>query len=241
MRGLRSILPAHAVRTALAAAPILMGLLVPALAAGSVEVKPGASGRKVITNEDEVQRARRLAPYLVAPSSDELLPLIEHHAVSRGLDPRLVRAVVQVESGYNPAAVSNKGAMGLMQLMPATARDVDVTSPFEPEENLRGGTEYLSGLFERFGGDATLALAAYNAGPGAVTRYGGVPPYPETVAYVRNVLALWHGETAPAVEPAARSAYRRAFGPAPGTPLPPARPVIWRTGGARAHLTNVDR
>ncbi|HSL82818.1 MAG TPA: lytic transglycosylase domain-containing protein, partial [Thermoanaerobaculia bacterium] len=123
------------------------------------------------------------------------------------------------------------------QLMPATARDLDVTRPFEPDENLRGGTEYLSGLIERFGGDATLALAAYNAGPGAVGRYGGVPPYPETVAYVRNVLSLWRGEAAPAVEPSLRP----AFGSAPGSPLPPARPVTWRTGGARAHLTNVDR
>ena len=237
MRGLRSILPAHAVRTALAAVPILVGILVPALAAGGVEVKPGASGRKVITNENEVQRARRLAPYLVAPAADDLLPLIERHALDRGLDPRLVRAVVQVESGYNPAAVSNKGAMGLMQLMPATALDLDVTSPFEPAENLRGGTEYLSGLLERFGGDITLALAAYNAGPGAVARYGGVPPYPETVAYVENVLALWQGGAAPAVAPAVRP----AFGAAPGAPLPPARPVTWRTGGARAHLTNVDR
>jgi len=237
MRGLRANLPARAVRTALAAALVLL----PGLAAGGVEVRPGASGRKVITNENEVQRARRLAPYLVAPSSEDLLALIERHALDRGLDPRLVRAVVQVESGYNPAAVSNKGAMGLMQLMPETAADLDVTSPFEPDENLRGGTEYLSGLLERFGGDATLALAAYNAGPGAVTRYGGVPPYPETVAYVRNVFALWQGGAAPAAPSGYGTALRPAFGPAPGAPLPPARPVVWRTGGARAHLTNVDR
>lgn len=229
MRGLRAILPACAVRSALATALVLL----PALAAGGVEVKPGASGRKVITNENEVQRARRLAPYLVAPAGDDLLPLIERHATDRGLDPRLVRAVVQVESGYNPAAVSNKGAMGLMQLMPATARDLEVTSPFEPEENLRGGTEYLRSLLARFGGDAQLALAAYNAGPTAVARYGGVPPYPETLAYVENVLSLWRGEAAPAVAPALRPAVQ----PEPG----PARPVVWRTGGARAHLTNVDR
>lgn len=237
MMVLRSILPAHAVRAALAAAPVLVAVLVPALAAGGVEVRPGASGRKVITNENEAQRARRLSSYLVAPSGDELLPLIERHAMSRGLDPRLVRAVVQVESGYNPAAVSSQGAMGLMQLMPATARELDVASPFEPDENLRGGTEYLSGLIDRFGGDATLALAAYNAGPGAVARYGGVPPYPETVAYVRNVLSLWRGEAAPGVEPAVVP----AVGAASGTPMPPARPVVWRTGGTRAHLTNVDR
>lgn len=225
MRGLRSIQLACAVRSALAGAFVL----VPALVVAGIEVKPGDSGRTVITNENEVQRARRLAPYLVTPPGGDLLPLIERHAESRGLDPRLVRAVVQVESGYNPTAVSNKGAMGLMQLMPATARDLAVASPFEPGENLRGGTEYLRGLLEHFGGRTELALAAYNAGPSAVARYGGVPPYPETLSYVRKVLSLWRGEAAPAVTPART------------VPLSPARPVVWRTEGERAHLTNLDR
>ena len=208
-------------------------LLVPALAAAEVELRTGPAGRKVVTNENESQRARRLAPYLVAPAEDELLPLIERHASGQGLDPLLVRAVVQVESGYNPAAVSNKGAMGLMQLMPATAADLAVERPFEPEANLRGGTAYLRGLIERFDGRIELALAAYNAGPGAVQRYGGVPPYPETLDYVRKVLSLWRGESSPAVVPA-----RLPSGS--GAP-PPARPVVWRTDGPRAHLTNFQR
>lgn len=226
MRGLRSILPASAVRSALAAALVL----VPALASAGVEVKPGDSGRTEITNENEVQRARRLSPSLVAPPENELLSSIERHAERRGLDPRLVRAVVQAESGYNPAAVSRMGAMGLMQLMPATARELAVARPFEPEENLRGGTEYLRSLLTRFDGRTELALAAYNAGPSAVARFGGIPPYPETLDYVRKVLSLWRGEAAPAVAPA-RGAVR----------LPSAQPVVWRSRGERAHLTNVER
>ena len=228
MRGSRAFRPA--LRAVLAAAV----LLVPALASAGVELKTGPAGRKVITNESDGQRARRLAPYLVAPAADDLLPLIERHAAGRGLDPLLVRAVVQVESGYNPVAVSNKGAMGLMQLMPATAHDLAVERPFEPAANLRGGTEYLQGLLERFGGHVELALAAYNAGPSAVERYGGVPPYRETLDYVHKVLSLWRGQNVlpavPAVVPARLPAGARA--------LPPARPVVWRTGGARAHLTN---
>jgi hypothetical protein len=104
------------------------------------------------------------------------------------LDPDLVRAVVAVESGFRPDAVSPKGAQGLMQLMPYTARALGVKDSFDPAANLDGGTRYLRALIERYGGDVTRALAAYNAGEGAVARHGGVPPYPETLAYVRKVL-----------------------------------------------------
>jgi soluble lytic murein transglycosylase-like protein len=218
----------RAIRPVLRAVLATAVLLAPVLAGAAVEVRAGSAGRHVVTNENESQRARRLAPYLVVPAEDDLLTLIERHAADRGLDPRLVRAVVQVESGYNPAALSNKGAMGLMQLMPATARDLAVERPFEPEANLRGGTEYLRALIERFGGRMELALAAYNAGPSAVERYGGVPPYAETLGYVHKVLSLWRGEALPAIVPA------RAF------PLAPARPVVWRAGGQRAHLTNLQ-
>jgi hypothetical protein len=105
------------------------------------------------------------------------------------LDPDLVQAVVAVESGFRPDAVSPKGAQGLMQLMPYTARALGVKDSFDPAANLDGGTRYLRALLERYGGDVTRALAAYNAGEGAVARHGGVPPYPETMAYVRKVLA----------------------------------------------------
>jgi len=114
--------------------------------------------------------------------------LIVKHAQANNLRPDLVRAVVQVESGYNPGAVSTKGAMGLMQLMPATASQLGVRAPFDPEENIRGGTTYLRQLLDRFAGNEELALAAYNAGPMAVDRYGAkVPPYKETRDYVRKV------------------------------------------------------
>lgn len=108
-----------------------------------------------------------------------------------GLDPLLVRAVIQVESGENPRAVSPKGAVGLMQLMPATARELGVLDPYHPRDNVQGGTAYLARLVERYGGRLDLALAAYNAGPAAVDRYGGVPPYPETRRFVDRVLALY--------------------------------------------------
>jgi hypothetical protein len=104
------------------------------------------------------------------------------------LDPDLVQAVVAVESGFRPDAVSPKGAQGLMQLMPYTARALGVKDTFDPAANLDGGTRYLRALIQRYGGDVPRALAAYNAGAGAVARHGGVPPYPETLAYVRKVL-----------------------------------------------------
>ncbi len=207
-------------------AGLLMGLLVPAPAAARVEVHQADSGRKVISNENDAQRARRLAPRLVEPPSTAILDLIDGQARAVDLDPVLVRALVQVESGYNPEALSNKGAMGLMQLMPETARDLAVASPFEPAANVRGGTAYLRSLLDRFG-RVELALAAYNAGPAAVAQYGGIPPYPETVEYVRRILAMWRGDGAAALA-------------APVRAEAPARPVRWRRDGPRIHLTNVQ-
>jgi soluble lytic murein transglycosylase-like protein len=114
--------------------------------------------------------------------------LIVEHARAQGIRPDLVRAVIQVESGYNPYARSVKGAMGLMQLMPGTAAALGVTRPYDPEQNIRGGVTYLRRLLERYENNEELALAAYNAGPEAVGRYGNkVPPYRETRDYVRKV------------------------------------------------------
>lgn len=103
------------------------------------------------------------------------------------VDPALVQAVIHAESAFNPQAVSSKGAQGLMQLMPATARDVGVSDALDAEQNIRGGVHYLARMIAQHDGDIRLATAAYNAGPGAVRRHGGIPPYAETRAYVKRV------------------------------------------------------
>jgi soluble lytic murein transglycosylase-like protein len=125
--------------------------------------------------------------------------LIVEHSHRHGVRPSLVRAVVQVESGFNPAAYSPKGAMGLMQLMPATARQFGVSNPFNPDENVRAGTAYLRQLLDRYGDNEELALAAYNAGPGAVDKHGqNIPPYRETRDYVTRVNGIAGRTRAPA-------------------------------------------
>ncbi len=126
-----------------------------------------------------------------AQNRRQFSPLVDRVARDHRLDPHLVHAVVQVESAYDPAAVSTKGAVGLMQLMPGTADRYGVPDRLDPQRNLSGGVRYLRDLLMRFD-DVVLALAAYNAGENAVARYGNrVPPYPETRRYVNKVLAAW--------------------------------------------------
>ena len=112
-------------------------------------------------------------------------------AAQYGIDESLVRAVIRMESGGKTDAVSHKGAMGLMQLMPGTAKMLGVDDPFDPVQNLEGGIKYLSQLSDKYNGDLTKTLAAYNAGPGRVDAYGGIPPFAETQKYVRSILALY--------------------------------------------------
>lgn len=153
--------------------------------------------RLVITNtpsRGDVRRIRALEPPSTLPSPSTLPAtpydaFIERLAVETGLSPGLIKAVAAVESGFDPGARSPKGAQGLMQLMPATAARYGVRDAFDPLENLRAGATHLRDLLDQFGGDLTLALAAYNAGAGAVRNHGGVPAYPETQAYVRKVQA----------------------------------------------------
>ena len=110
---------------------------------------------------------------------------------AHGVEPGLVKAVVHAESRFDLYAISGKGAQGLMQLMPQTAKSLGVDDPFDPWQNIRGGTQYLGYLMRRFEGDLQLTLAAYNAGPTTVKNFGGIPPYPETQRYVKRVLTLY--------------------------------------------------
>ena len=119
--------------------------------------------------------------------------IVHEKASTYDLDPSLIKAVIKTESNWNDRAVSSKGAMGLMQLMPGTANDLNVHNPFDPEQNIEGGTKYLKHLINRFNGDLTLALAAYNAGPNKVAKYGYVPPITETQQYVKKVLSHYNG------------------------------------------------
>lgn len=118
--------------------------------------------------------------------------LIEQYSAKNGLDSAFVKAVIKQESGFQPKITSHCGAMGLMQLMPATANSLGVKDAYDPEQNIAGGTKYLKGLLDRFGGDKSLALAAYNAGPNAVAKYNGIPPYKETQNYVKNIMSMYH-------------------------------------------------
>jgi soluble lytic murein transglycosylase-like protein len=112
-----------------------------------------------------------------------------------GVDPLLLQSVIQQESGFDPNATSAAGAQGLMQLMPQTAASLGVTNPYDPAQSIDAGARYLSQQLDSFGGDTSLALAAYNAGAGAVQRYGGVPPYPETQSYVQQILDRYQNLT----------------------------------------------
>jgi hypothetical protein len=135
-----------------------------------------------------------LEEVVAPPGGGDLRELAAAAARRHGLDPELVMAVVSVESSFRPQAVSPKGAVGLMQLMPKTAEALGVADAFDPAQNLDGGARHLGQLLTVYGGDLTRALAAYNAGEGAVLRHGGVPPYRETRAYVRKVLERYQGK-----------------------------------------------
>lgn len=156
-----------------------------------------SSLQRVLSRIEEIEERFTIRGSVSSPRSSSNAPasipqesfeeLIEQYAKKYEMDPKLVKKLIQVESGFNPEAVSPKGAMGLMQLMPETCNDLGVDNPFDVRENLEGGLRYLKGLMERFQ-DVRLALAAYNAGPGRVREYGGIPPFPETEQFVKKVL-----------------------------------------------------
>lgn len=150
---------------------------------------------------------------------------IDAAAAKYGLDPALLRGLVKQESGFNPAITSSAGAVGLTQLMPATARSLGVSDATDPLQALDGGANYLKQQLDRFGGDPSKALAAYNAGPGAVQKYGGIPPYAETQKYVQNVLAFADQYRAQGVVAAASST---ATAPVVLSPPPASVPEMTR-------------
>ena len=148
-----------------------------------------AKGRRHYSTGRRIQKAA-VRPRPV--TSPEIARLVSEAAGRHGVDPALVKAIIEVESGGRQNARSPKGAVGLMQLMPETARDMGVRDRTDCHQNIQGGTGYFRSLLEKFNGDIVLALAAYNAGPASVEKYKGIPPYLETVRYVRKVLEAWN-------------------------------------------------
>ena len=193
-------------------------------------------GHKIYVNTGETSTrvgwmARSFQPSQPALSGNipaNINQLVEQTASRHQVDPDLVRAIMQVESGNDPKAVSSKGAMGLMQLVPATAQRFGVANPFDPKQNLEGGVNYLKYLLDLFGGDLSLSLAAYNAGEHSVQRSGGIPAIPETQDYVRKVTSIYQTGDVPA--------------PAKTTPKePPKAPIIrYVDEHGVVHYTNVE-
>ncbi|MEY2341757.1 lytic transglycosylase domain-containing protein [Acidithiobacillus sp. IBUN Pt1247-S3] len=184
-------------------AGVLFSLLASA-AHADIYAYTGSDGVIHLTNLPEhkgqyhlVMRTPKMATHIARQHFDlvarsELQPIVKTAAKQYGLSTALLNAVIRVESGFNAGAVSNKGAMGLMQLMPATASRFGVQNPFNPQENISGGAAYLAELLHRFSGDLRLALAAYNAGSQAVIQAGyHIPPFQETQAYVPKVMAYY--------------------------------------------------
>ncbi|MGE5422312.1 MAG: lytic transglycosylase domain-containing protein [Ignavibacteriales bacterium] len=141
-----------------------------------------------IPNQTNTNANSNVKTPTVSTKKESFSDIIKNASETYGIDEKVIRAVIKNESSFNPSAVSHCGAQGLMQLMPSTAKSLGVTDSFDPEQNIMAGTKYLKHKLDEFGGDLKLALAAYNAGSGAVRKYGGVPPYKQTMAYVNKVI-----------------------------------------------------
>jgi soluble lytic murein transglycosylase-like protein len=185
----------------------LFVVAIPSPSAAQIYSWRDANGTLVVSNSPRSDRGE-MTTYEVpgsasvrasrpAPGGGRFNDTIEDQASRQGVSPDLVRAVIQAESAFNPTAVSSKGAMGLMQLMPATARELGVSDPFHPEQNITAGVRYLKSLLIRYDDNVELALAAYNAGPGNVEKYGDVPPFPETQRYVKKIASATSAQAEP--------------------------------------------
>ena len=161
---------------------------------GGVVIFTAPDGTRQVVNVPSGEPAAGSVPDGLPERRVQLWPTVQEASRAHGLDPNLVDLVIRMESGYNPRALSSKGARGVMQLMPETATLYGVRNAYDPFQNIRGGVRYLSDLLERFNSDLSLALAAYNAGPKAVEKHGGVPPFDETRTYVRSILAAYRGD-----------------------------------------------
>jgi hypothetical protein len=221
-------------------------MVMSAASAADVHLVRKADGTALIFNEvgsgwlvngrapsDAYLVERRLAP---APYDDA----IRETAARHGVDPRLVKSVMLVESDFNPRAVSRKGAHGLMQLMPETARRFRVANRFDASDNIRAGVEYLASLLRIFSGDVTLALAAYNAGEIAVARHAGIPPYAETREYVRRALVAYRGAPGPLLGGGFRGRTTATEAAAAKPPAARGAPVRVASVNGTTVLTNVD-
>lgn len=190
-------------RAATAGAGLLMAAmtLLPSLRSGS--------SMRQIAGQQQPAPPRPGTPEEGAPASEDTRTapfdaFIEEASALYGVSSDLVRAVIQTESGFNPRAVSGVGAKGLMQLMPRTARALGIEDPFDPKQNIFGGVKYLSRLLEKYNGNVALALASYNAGPGNVSKHGGIPPFRETRGYVKKITGLL-ADSAPAPDTAGQA------------------------------------
>ena len=174
-----------------------LSLLLAGAASADVRLTVGKDGTKTIYNVGANGSSKGGGDFVwLAKQRNRTSPydaIIDRYAAHFSVDPVLVRAVIQVESNFNPMCVSNKGARGLMQLMPETARRYGVKRVHDPEENIRGGVQYLSELLTMFRYDLPRTLAAYNAGENAVIRHKGIPPYGETMTYVKRALTVYYG------------------------------------------------